>query len=112
MTSMATQGQYLRGAPAQEHDGQYWQRGAPYLANEVQPTFGAPRTGAAALASKRPGTTVVGHSKIADGLVRDTVNNDAIVTDAPGERYRLGFVDVACLIINRMIGEVSFSHSP
>lgn len=33
-----------------------------------------------------------------------TTNKDAIVTDAPGERFRLGFFDASCLIINRMIG--------
>ncbi|KAH6682110.1 amino acid permease-domain-containing protein [Plectosphaerella plurivora] len=42
-------------------------------------------------------------------LLQDTQNSDAIVTDAPGERYRLGFVDVACLIINRMIGTGIFN---
>lgn len=103
---MATQGQYSRAAYTQDHvrDGQHGQRGAPY---EMQPTFGAPRTGPGAMAPKRPGnaTVVPKMGDLGGRLLQDTENSDAIVTDAPGERYRLGFVDVACLIINRMIGE-------
>jgi hypothetical protein len=37
-----------------------------------------------------------------------TTNRDAIVTEAPEERFRLGFFDSAGLIINQMIGEAFF----
>jgi hypothetical protein len=30
-----------------------------------------------------------------------------IVTEAPAEHFRLGYVSVACLVINRIIGELS-----
>ena len=30
---------------------------------------------------------------------------DEIVTDAPAEQFRLGYLDVVCLILNRVIGE-------
>lgn len=33
---------------------------------------------------------------------------DAIVFDAPGEGFRLGYIDVACLVLNRMIGSGIF----
>ena len=43
-------------------------------------------------------------SDLLDELNR-TVNHNAIVTDAPKERFRLGYFDVACLVINRIIGK-------
>lgn len=48
-------------------------------------------------------------SELIERLRRDT-NHDAIVTEAPKEQSRLTFVDTACLVINRMIGESSISH--
>jgi hypothetical protein len=44
-------------------------------------------------------------STLAEELICRTTNRDAIVTNAPSEHYRLGFLDVSCLIINRMIGK-------
>lgn len=32
-------------------------------------------------------------------------NPNQIVTHAPKERFRLGYFDVTCLVLNRMIGE-------
>lgn len=37
-------------------------------------------------------------------------NPNEIVTYAPKERFRLGYFDVACLVINRMIGEFLMDH--
>lgn len=34
-------------------------------------------------------------------------NPNKIVTHAPKERFRLGYFDVICLIVNRMIGKSS-----
>jgi hypothetical protein len=39
----------------------------------------------------------------------DTTNSDAFVTDAPQERFRLGFFSSACLVINRMVGTGIFN---
>lgn len=39
---------------------------------------------------------------------RDTSRDNGIVTDAPGEQFRLGYIDVVCLILNRMIGSGIF----
>lgn len=38
-------------------------------------------------------------------LQNDMVNPDEIVTEAPAEQFRLGHLDVICLILNRIIGE-------
>ena len=40
-------------------------------------------------------------------LLDDRVNPDEIVTDAPAEQFRLGYLDVVCLVLNRVIGELS-----
>ncbi|KAK4243832.1 amino acid permease-domain-containing protein [Corynascus novoguineensis] len=37
-------------------------------------------------------------------VLEDNTNPTMIVTKAPAQRYRLNFLDVTCLIINRMIG--------
>lgn len=34
-----------------------------------------------------------------------TNNPNEIVTEAPQERFRLGYFDVMCLVMNRMIGK-------
>lgn len=39
--------------------------------------------------------------------LEEMVNPDDIVTDAPAEQFRLGYLDVVCLILNRVIGEWS-----
>ncbi|KAK3381241.1 amino acid permease-domain-containing protein [Podospora didyma] len=44
-------------------------------------------------------------SDLLDELNR-TTNQGAIVTDAPDERFRLGFFDSTCLVLNRVIGTV------
>lgn len=43
--------------------------------------------------------------RLFDELEEDVVNPDEIVTDAPAEQFRLGYLDVICLVINRVIGE-------
>lgn len=40
-----------------------------------------------------------------DELVDEVVNPDEIVTEAPAEQFRLGYLDVICLVVNRIIGE-------
>lgn len=35
----------------------------------------------------------------------DGSNDNGIVTYAPKKRFRLGYFDVCCLVINRMIGK-------
>lgn len=37
--------------------------------------------------------------------LEEIVNPDEIVTYAPAEQFRLGYLDVICLILNRVIGE-------
>ncbi|KAK0627976.1 amino acid permease-domain-containing protein [Immersiella caudata] len=44
-------------------------------------------------------------------MAGDTPNPDAILTDAPKQRFRLGFFSAACLIVNRVIGTGIF-YSP
>ncbi|OHF04643.1 high-affinity methionine permease [Colletotrichum orchidophilum] len=43
------------------------------------------------------------HSDI-DGVIDNIGDGNGIVTHAPKEGFRLGYFDVACLVINRMIG--------
>ncbi|KAK3366786.1 amino acid permease-domain-containing protein [Lasiosphaeria ovina] len=38
-----------------------------------------------------------------------TTNQAAVVTDAPDERFRLGFFDTTCMVINRIIGTGIFN---
>lgn len=56
---------------------------------------------------------VVDNSELVKGALADellaTVNPDAIVTEAPKERFRLGFFSSSCLIINRMVGTGIFN---
>ena len=35
----------------------------------------------------------------------EVVNPDEIVTEAPAQQFRLGYLDVVCLVLNRVIGE-------
>lgn len=42
------------------------------------------------------------------GIYDNVVPGDAIVFDAPSEGFRLGYIDVACLVLNRMIGSGIF----
>jgi amino acid transporter len=44
-----------------------------------------------------------------EDLYQDDGNPNQIVTFAPKERFRLGYFDVACLVINRMIGTGIFN---
>jgi len=46
------------------------------------------------------------NSSVASSSSEDSVlsNGDGIVTYAPKESFRLGYFDVCCLVINRMIG--------
>ena len=37
--------------------------------------------------------------------LEEVVNPNEIVTDAPAEQFRLGYLDVICLVLNRVIGE-------
>lgn len=41
-------------------------------------------------------------------IQEDHFPGDAIVFDAPSEGFRLGYIDVACLVLNRMIGSGIF----
>lgn len=41
-----------------------------------------------------------------EDLVRDLEKPSQIVMFAPEERFRLGYLDVMCLVMNRMIGEL------
>ena len=43
---------------------------------------------------------------------RPPPNPIEIVTDAPEERFKLGYIDVICLILNRMIGLSSLYTQP
>jgi len=43
-------------------------------------------------------------SGLVDRIITETSDENRIVTDAPTERFRLNYFDVACLVINRMIG--------
>jgi hypothetical protein len=64
------------------------------------PRDGSSRTGAApVIASAGPGNT------LREALYADDENDHEIVTFAPKEAFKLGFLDVMCLVINRMIGE-------
>ena len=59
-----------------------------------------PHTYPAPMVQQRPaGDTLL------DELDENVVNPDEIVTDAPAEQFRLGYLDVVCLILNRIIGE-------
>ncbi|KAK0752576.1 amino acid permease-domain-containing protein [Schizothecium vesticola] len=49
-----------------------------------------------------------GSGTLADEIIL-TTDRDAIVTEAPKERFRLGFFSTACLLINRMIGTGIFN---
>jgi len=40
---------------------------------------------------------------------RQPINPDNITTDAPEEPFRLGYIDVICLVLNRMIGNSTSS---
>lgn len=42
-----------------------------------------------------------------DGIFAADENPNQIVTFAPKERFRLGYFDVMCLVMNRMIGETT-----
>ena len=43
-----------------------------------------------------------------EGIYAEPDNPNQIVTHAPKERFRLGYFDVMCLVMNRMIGEFLF----
>ncbi|KAM7202920.1 Amino acid permease domain containing protein [Naviculisporaceae sp. PSN 640] len=58
--------------------------------------------------SSGPEASPIFKSDLLDELQR-TVNHNAIVTDAPAPQFRLGYFDVACLVINRMIGTGIFN---
>ena len=38
-------------------------------------------------------------------LEEEVGNPNEIVTQAPAEQFRLGYLDVICLVLNRVIGE-------
>lgn len=40
-------------------------------------------------------------------IFRETDNPNGIFTSAPKEAFKLGYFDVMCLVLNRMIGEFS-----
>lgn len=40
--------------------------------------------------------------------LREALPSTAIVVDAPAEGFRLGYIDVGCLVLNRMIGSGIF----
>jgi len=46
-----------------------------------------------------------------DEIIEDTTDPNRIVTKAPAEHFRLGLLDVACLVINRMIGRSTYSKA-
>lgn len=50
------------------------------------------------------------HSDV-DGVIDGISDANGIVTHAPKEGFRLGYFDVACLVINRMIGELAYCRA-
>lgn len=60
----------------------------------------------AARRSENPGPA---EPTLLDEIIEDTTDPNRIVTKAPAEHFRLGLLDVACLVINRMIGTSTYS---
>lgn len=55
--------------------------------------------------SRQPPTEVnTNEETLAHMLGRIQINKNQFVTEAPTEPFRLTFIDVMCLVINRMIG--------
>jgi hypothetical protein len=44
-------------------------------------------------------------------IFRETDNPNGIFTSAPKEAFKLGYFDVMCLLLNRMIGKFPLSSS-